>query len=68
MERIDLMASEMSIENVHGRRTDRRRRTDGRTPDVSIYMYYKLTLFEETLFEETFWYAAYMQGLYYFSS
>ena len=35
MERIDLVASEMSFENVDGRRTD------GQTPDVSIY--YKLT-------------------------
>ena len=35
MERIDLVATEMSFENVDGRRTD------GRTPDVFIY--YKLT-------------------------
>ena len=42
MERIRLTASEkMSFENVDGRTTDDRRRTDGRTPDTSIY--YKLT-------------------------
>ena len=41
MERIRLTASEeMSFENVDGRR-DRRRTTDGRTPDARIY--YKLT-------------------------
>ena len=45
MERIDLMASEMSLENVNGRRSA------GWTSDVSIY--YRLTLFEETSFEET---------------
>ena len=45
MERIHLMASEMSLENVNGRRSV------GWTPDVSIY--YKLTLFEKTSFEKT---------------
>ena len=44
MERIDLMASEMSFENVNGQWTDGW--MDGWTPDVSLY--YKLTLFEET--------------------
>ena len=46
MERIDLMVSEMSLENVNGRRSA------GWTPDVSIY--YKLTLFESTSYEEIF--------------
>ena len=58
MERIDLMASEMSFENVNKWTSD-------------VFIYYKQTLFQETLFEDTFWYAAYwllntfMLGLYY---
>ena len=44
MERIDLMASEMSFENINGQCRDGL--MDGWTPDVSLYS--KLTLFEKT--------------------
>ena len=56
MEIIDFMASEISFENINWRRMD------GQTLDVFIY--YKLTLFEETLFECSILVTNCMQGLH----